>query len=620
MAKKKIEKIDISSIKGPEFLKGMDYDSLGLFCEDIRKEIIEKTSIYGGHLSSNLGVVELTVGLFRTFDFTKDKLIFDVGHQSYTEKILTGRKLDHIREKGGPSGFQDRKESPYDVWESGHAGTSLSAAQGFAISRRLKKEDHDIVVVIGDSSASTGMSLEALNSIADSSDKLIIILNDNGMSISKPSGGFFRNISTAKGYNSFKRRYRSSMAKSKFGRGIFRASYGFKDFVKRLLVPTNIFDQMGFTYMGPVNGNDLKAVEKACKRAKNATKTVIMHVITKKGMGYPYAEGDTSGYWHGVTPFEIDSGSPKEMHPETISWSHHFGELTSEFMEDAKNYLICPAMIKGSHLEDAFDKHKDRSIDVGIAEEHALTLAASLSLEGFHPIVSIYSSFLQRAYDQLSHDCARQGADMTILIDRAGLVGKDGATHQGIYDEAYLKSIPNITLAMPSTLKQARALYEESLKEGHGVFAIRYPHSQTKKCDDKGAVLPYGKWLFEDFNESRGTVLIGVGELGRNLHLLLKQEGIEINYIDAVYLFPLDIEGIKRILEMDSIIVYDPYSTEKGFIESLGNELMKQGYKGHFETRCVPNDFISHASIKDQLEDNGLLPEQLVTEIRDLSK
>src|SRR5574344_330030 len=621
---KRIERIDIKAIKDPSVVKKMNYTSLALLCHDIRKEIITETSLYGGHLASNLRVVELTVALYRNFNFPKDKLIFDVGHQCYTHKILSGRSLEHLRQAGGVSGFERRSESVYDCYDAGHSGTSLSAAEGFAIARDLHHDDYDIVDVIGDSSIVNGLSFEALNNLGSRKNKVIIILNDNDMSISRPVGGlgnFFRKISTNRLYNKAKRAYQRAMWRGALGKRIYDFNYNLKNDIKAALVPTTMFDNMGFTYIGPVDGHDLKALDKALARAKTATKSVVIHVYTIKGKGYKPAEDDTSGYWQGVTPFEIETGDAKLQHPAFMSWSHYFGDLTAEMMDEhPETVLICPAMVKGSHLEKAFATFPNRSFDVGINEEHALTMAGALSLNDFHPIVSVYSTFLQRAYDEISHDCARMGTDLTLLIDRAGFVGADGSTHMGLYDEAYLKSIPNVTLTMPSSRSEARSLYETSLQKGHGVFAIRYPHTLSNLLAPTPSLsLPYGKWRQLLKEKGGDTVTLGVGPLGLELYEKLVQNGYQGAFINPLYLFPLDLEGVKSLLKFSHVYVYDPYRTEEGFAESLAAALAVLAYKGQVTLKAIPNVFVHHDSIDNQLAAYHLTPDDALKEILALS-
>ncbi|MDD4006269.1 MAG: 1-deoxy-D-xylulose-5-phosphate synthase, partial [Bacilli bacterium] len=419
--------IELKDIKSPEFLNDLKYAELDILANKIRQEIIAKTSQYGGHLSSNLGVVEITIALHRMFNFKHDKLIFDVGHQSYTHKILTGRSLEYLRNRNGVSGFQKICESYYDCFEAGHSSTSLSAAQGFALNRDAKGEKYDVVAVIGDASVVNGLAFEALNNISHNKNKVIIILNDNEMSISRPTGGmgkFFSKISTASGYNRLKSSYKRFMFTTRFGHGIYNFTSRVKNAIKRKLVPTTYFDNMGFQYIGCIDGHNIKALEKAITRAKRTPRSVVLHVSTIKGKGYKYAENDTTGYWHGVTPFEIETGKPKNLHPELLSWSHLYSDLLAELMAKRNDIvIISPATVKGSGLEDLFASYPSRTFDVGIAEGHAVTLASGLAVAGTHPIVSIYSTFLQRAFDQIIHDIARMNLNVTFLIDRSGLVG-----------------------------------------------------------------------------------------------------------------------------------------------------------------------------------------------------
>lgn len=619
---KTIEHIDIKSIKDPNIVKTLDFKSLALLCEDIRTEIIQETSVYGGHLSSNLGVVELTVALYRSFDFPRDKLIFDVGHQCYTHKILTGRSLSHLRQKGYTSGFEDRKESAYDCYEAGHSGTALSAAEGFAIARNKKGENYNIVAVVGDASIVNGLSFEALNDIGSRQDKIIIVLNDNNMSISRPVGGlgnFFRHISTQRGYNRFKSWYRKTLNRTTVGHHLYNFSYWIKSHIKAALVPTTMFDNMGLTYIGPVDGHNISALDHAFKKAKNTTKSAIVHVYTTKGKGYDYAEKDETGYWHGVTPFDVKTGKPLDMHEGKFTWSHFMGDCTHAVLaEHPEAMLVVPAMIRGSGLEDCFTDFPKQCLDVGISEEHAITLSGALGINGLRPIVAIYSTFLQRSYDQLSHDCARMNVNMTLLIDRAGLVGPDGATHQGIYDEAFLKTIPNVVVTIPSTLEEAKGLLNLSLTDHHGVFAIRYPHCLTTMPTKLGpSKVEFGKWLPLK-KSTNGSYVLGLGPLGHELYEKLVEQDSEWGFINPLFINPISEENVRELINARAIYVYDPYGTHEGFAESLESILFRMGFHGVYACRTVPTAYIAHASLNDQLKDNGLTIEQVLNEIASL--
>ena len=619
---KRIIDIDIRDIKGPEFLKELNYRSLDLLSEKIRREIIDKTSKYGGHLSSNLGVVEITIALHRMFNFKHDKLIFDVGHQSYTHKILTGRSLEYLRNRNGVSGFQKICESYYDCFEAGHSSTSLSAAQGFALNRDARGEKYDVVAVIGDGSIVNGLAFEALNNISHNNNKVIIILNDNEMSISRPTGGmgkFFAKISTASGYTNFKISYRRFMFKTRMGHALYNFTSRIKNAIKQKLVPTTYFDDMGFQYIGCIDGHNIKALEKAIARAKRTTKSVVLHIATVKGKGYRYAENDTTGYWHGVTPFEIESGKPKNLHPEELSWSHLFSDLLTALMAERNDLvIISPATVKGSGLEDLFSTYPKRTFDVGIAEGHALTLASGLAVAGTHPIVSIYSTFMQRAFDQIIHDIARMNLNITFLVDRSGLVGLDGETHQGIYDESFLLSTPNTVVTMPSSDKEAKYLLNESLKQ-HGPFFIRYPRDLLKKnhlIQEENH--QFGKWIMERVANSKRVAVIAVGQLLRSLKELIIEADLDVTLVNALFLKPHDHEMLSSLSEYETIVIYDAYATEFGFVSYLKTKLCEMSYKGQIMSFAIPDVFVTQAKISEQLEEFGLLPKQVFEEIKKL--
>ena len=622
MAKKdvnKVKHIDLDSIKDPKFLAALNYEELNVLASDIRGKIIEVTSNLGGHLSSNLGAVELTIALHRVFDLSNDKIIFDVGHQCYTHKILTGRNLNKLRQQDGISGFLKIDESKYDCYEAGHSSTSISAANGFAIARDLKGEKYDIVAFIGDGSINSGLAFEGLNNVAHSDHKIIIVINDNNMSISKPVGGlskFLEDISTSKRYNRFKHRYQKLFGKTKFGRWILRVSSKIKNGIKHLLVKGNIFTKLGFAYLGPIDGHNIKSIERALKRAKNTNKSVVIHAVTIKGKGYKQAEEDETGFWHGTGPFNVETGEPKNKHEGEISWSHVFADLTEIEMEKHENsVLISPATLKGSNLEELENKFKNRVIDVGINEEHAVTLASSISLSGIHPIISIYSTFLQRAYDEVSHDLARMKLSATFLVDRAGLVGADGETHQGIYDEAYLSSIPGTVVAMPSTIDEAELLYDESFNK-HGPFFIRLPRTLIAKQEGFNSVnSEFGRWM-KLREDSKELVVIGVGPLLRELDTLIANDCVKCTLINALYVNPIDEKMLDKVLLAKKIVIYDPYSTRGGLVNSVMAYLLEKKFKGSISAYFVPNEFVKQGTIRQQLERFKLTPEDVLKELK----
>jgi 1-deoxy-D-xylulose-5-phosphate synthase len=616
--------MDIDKITSPDILKNKKQGELCQIAESIRQEIIKQTSIYGGHLSSNLGVVELTMSLHRKFDFNVDRILFDVSHQTYTHKILTGRTLHGLRTTTGISGFSKRQESSLDHFEAGHAGTSLSTAYGMAIARDLNKQKHHIVAVIGDASIANGMSFEALNAIGHSKHKVIIVLNDNEMSIAYPVGSvsrFLKRVRFSPTYLKNKEAYRRMMFKTKFGYTIFRYTQHLKNVMFRYISPSNLFEQMGFGYIGPINGHSFKSLEKALSQAKRSGLSVIVHVKTVKGRGYRYAETDTSGYWHGVTPFDINTGEPKVKHPELMSWSHLYSDLLSMHMENNDDVVVVnPATTKGSGLEQIFSKYPHRTFDVGIAEEHALTTAAGLALAGKRPIISIYSTFLQRAIDQLSHDIARQELDVTLLIDRAGLVGADGDTHQGIYDESYLLATPNITLAMASDACEAKGLLDESLIH-KGPFAIRYPRDYLPiVCEIETRKTPLGQWRVFNESKSNHVALISLGPILHKIMALLRQANIDITVFNAIYQKPLDYQVIDALLKYQNIVIHNAYATSFGFANYLSYELNKRGYQGNIIIRAIDDAFVKHATISEQMETNQVAERQIVDLIASLNK
>ena len=613
MAKKKeLRHVNIAEIKDPTFLKELSYKELDLLSKDICNYIVDMTAINGGHLSSNLGVIDATIAMCRTFDFSQDKLIFDVGHQCYTYKILTGRSLERLRKSDGVSGFQKLSESPYDHFECGHSSTSISVAKGMAVARDLNKENYDIVAFIGDASIANGLAFEGLNNLANGENKVIIILNDNDMSITKPVGGLaktFRKLSNSSLYRRSKHAYQRVMKKTRFGRWILGWTGKIKNWFKRHVMAMNIFDNIGITYIGPVDGHNIKAMEAAFKKTKNYDKSSIIHIKTIKGKGYKYAENDDSGKWHGVGSFDKESGKVNKDE-KLVSWSTIYSKAILEEMSENPNAVaVIPATAVGSELQPVFELYPTRAYDVGIAEEHALTMSGGLAASEKHPIVSIYSTFLQRAFDELSHDIARMNLNATILIDRAGLVGEDGNTHQGIYDEPFLLATPNTVVAMASRESEAYGLFKESFNN-HGVFCIRYPRSKLVPTGAKEE-LSFGKWKKE--LSGKDTAIVSVGPLTLDLKKLLEENKKEVSLYNAIYMKPMDEELIsKEIMNNKRVIIYDAYSVENGFAQYLSVKLISLGYKGEIIIKSIPDEFVDHASINEQLDKFALQPEDIL--------
>ena len=609
--RKEVKRVELATIKDPKFLKDLSYKELNLLSQDIRAYIIDSVSKNGGHLAANLGVVEATIALCRSFDFSKDKIIFDVGHQAYTYKILTGRSLERLRKSDGVSGFQKMSESPYDHFECGHSSTSISAAKGMAIARDLNKDNYDIVAFIGDASVTNGLALEGLNNLANGNNKVIVVLNDNDMSITKPVGGLaksFRNLSNSTLYRRSKHRYQKVMKATRFGRWILGWTGAIKNWIKRHVMAINIFDNIGLAYIGPVDGHDIKKIENALDKAKKLDKSCVVHLKTIKGKGYKYAENDDSGVWHGVGPFDKETGQIYKD-PQTITWSEVYSKaILNRMSEDENAVLVVAATGVGSHLNSVFEQFPTRTYDVGIAEEHALTMAGGLSVAGKHPIVSIYSTFLQRAFDELSHDIARMNLNATLLIDRSGLVGEDGNTHQGIYDESYLISTPNTVVAMASTDAEAIGLVKESFNN-HGLFCIRYPRARIVPSSLEEST-PFGKWK----KELDGDIaIVSVGPITQELKKAILDSGKKASLYNALYQKPLD-EGLinEELIKYSTIIIYDAYAVETGFANYLSAYLLSRGYKGKITIKAIPDVFVEHATQKEQLAKYGLDVDSIV--------
>ena len=527
-------------------IKKMSIEELEELSEEIRKFLIEKVSKTGGHLASNLGVVELTISLYNVFDFNRDKLIWDVGHQAYVHKILTGRmdKFDTLRKYGGISGFPKRDESIYDFFETGHSSTSISAAIGMARARKLKNEDYEVVAVIGDGALTGGMAFEALNDVGYRKDNLVIVLNDNQMSIAKNVGGiatYLSKIRVDPKYNNFKKGFDYTLRKIPFiGKKLIRIVEKLKDGIKKVIVPGMLFEDMGIKYFGPIDGHNIKEVSKVLSKAKEIQGPVLIHVITKKGKGYNFAEKSPNKF-HSMGPFDCASGELCFTSGET--YTSVFGEeMVSIAKDNDKVVAVTAAMPDGTGLCEFSKRYKDRFFDVGIAEQHAVTMAAGIASQGFKPVFAVYSTFLQRAYDQILHDVCIQKLPVVFAIDRAGIVGEDGETHQGVFDLSYLSHIPNLTIVTPKCLADLRLILRWAIGEKTPV-AIRYPRGG----EGKGALLPpllkieKGKW--ELLEEAGNTVIFAAGRMvitAMEVKEKLKAQGVDISVVNACFIKPLD--------------------------------------------------------------------------------
>lgn len=616
--------MDLTNIQNPQFLKEMNRTELEELAQEIRTFLIEKLAITGGHLAPNLGVVELTLTLHKLFNSPKDKLIWDVGHQSYVHKILTGRasQFDQLRQYKGLCGFPKRSESEHDVWETGHSSTSLSAAMGMAAARDIKGTNEDVIAIIGDGALTGGMALEALNHIGHEQKDIIIILNDNEMSIA-PNVGALHNmlgrLRTAGRYQKVKDDIEYLMKKiPAFGGKIAGAAERVKDTLKYLLVSGVFFEELGITYLGPVDGHNLDDLMENLIYAKKTQGPVLVHVLTQKGKGYNPAESDAIGTWHGTGPYKIESGDLIKPVNAPPSYSKVVGNtLTRLGKEDERLVVITPAMKVGSKLEGFAEAFPKRFFDVGIAEQHATTMAAGLATQGMKPVLSIYSTFMQRAYDQLVHDVCRQNLNVTIAVDRSGLVGADGETHQGVFDVAFLRSLPNMKIMMGRDENELQHLIYTAIQNNDGPLAVRLPRGNGAgiTMDETLKILPIGKW--EVLEEGTDLAILSYGPTLENAlearDSLLKS-GIKAEVVNARSIKPMDEAMLKELADRQLPIIVFEEVVEKG---SFGSGILEfyseQGeHEMIVEIMGIPDRFIEHGSVNDLLVEIHLTTQDLV--------
>ena len=566
----------VYDISGPADIRQLSIEELEALAAEIRAFLIESISRTGGHLSSNLGIVELTLALHVVFDSPRDRILFDVGHQSYVHKILTGRarQFSTLRQYKGLSGFQKRHESEHDCWEAGHSSTSLSAALGMAVARDLNGEHYHIVPVIGDGAMASGMSMEALNQIGGEERNMIIIFNDNSMSISRNVGAMdvaFTRLRTSRSYTTLKNDLQQGLSTSRFGRSLLKGMKNFKNAIKDNVVDTSIFGEFNLDYIGPINGHDLSELIKVLKVAKQHKGPIVVHVLTKKGKGYPYAENDKEGAWHGVAPFDPNSGKPLAALPAGhCSWSEAIARILCDLARDDRDIVaITPAMKAGAKLDGFAREFPQRFFDCGIAEEHAMTFAAGLAASGKRPFISVYSSFLQRAYDQINHDVARMKLPVVIGIDRCGLVGEDGETHHGVFDITMLHAIPNLIMAQPKDVQEARALMKTAFSCAQP-FCIRYPRGSVPYTKEEGEPAPVGTWTrWAPQREARVCVISYGSDIDRIISKV-RANDMPVEIINARYFKPLDEAMLDDILYRSiSVIVYESDMLDGGLSSAI---------------------------------------------------
>lgn len=620
--------MNLETIKNPEFVKDCTQQELKELAIDIREFLVRKLSVTGGHLGPNLGVVELTLILHSLYESPKDKLIWDVGHQSYVHKILTGRAgdFDSLRKYKGLCGFPKRNESDHDVWETGHSSTSLSAAMGMALSSQIRGDDSKVAAIIGDGALTGGMALEALNHIGHEQTDLTIILNDNEMSIAPNVGalhGILGRMRKANTYQETKDDVEDILKRiPAFGGKIAATAERLKDSLKFMVTTGMFFEEMGFTYLGPVDGHDLDDLRSNIAFAKQTKGPVIVHTITKKGKGYAPAENDAKGTWHGLGPYKIDSGEVVKK-PGPPAYSGVFSSTLQKMAAaDPDIVAITAAMPGGTKLDSFAEKFPDRMFDVGIAEQHATTMAAGMATQGMKPVFAVYSTFLQRGYDQLVHDVCRQNLHVVFAIDRAGLVGADGETHQGVFDIAYLRHLPNMTILMPKDENELQHMLYTAVYHD-GPIAVRYPRGNGYgiEMDNELKKVDIGKW--EVVRDGRELTILSFGTMlpiAEEAAAILAEENIDVRIVNARSAKPLDADILQELYEEKGAVLTLEEAALQG---SFGSAVLEHYHDLNqhdmvINRMGIPDRYIEHGSVPELYEEIGLTPENVAGTLRDM--
>lgn len=614
----------LEKIQKPNDIKKIPADQLPALAEEIRKFIIESLSKTGGHLASNLGVVELTIAMHRVFDLPKDKLIWDVGHQSYTHKILTGRKdgFETLRREGGISGFPKRSESDCDVFDTGHSSTSISAGVGYVRARELKKENYSVVSIIGDGALTGGMAYEALNNAASLKSNFIIVLNDNEMSITENVGGmssYLSGLRTASAYTGFKMDVTKALNRIPgIGPGMVDAMRKTKSSIKQIIIPGMLFEDMGLTYLGPVDGHNIPQLIKTFQEAKRFEGPILVHVLTQKGRGYEPAMRHPARF-HGAGPFDVKTGLP--VGKSNPTYTDVFSTVMRKMGDRRKDVAaVTAAMMTGVGLKRFSNMFPDRCFDVGIAEEHAVTFAAALSLGGITPVVAIYSSFLQRAYDQIMHDVCMQNLHVVFAIDRAGLVGYDGETHHGIFDLSYLGSMPNMTILAPKNLWEISDMIKFAV-DYDGPIAVRYPRGEAYTgLKEFRAPICLGK--SEVIHEGSRVALLAVGSMVKMAEEVQKQlkERMDMDaaLVNARFVKPIDEELLRSFADTYELVVtLEENVKDGGFGERVLAFAEEEDLPFGVEIIALPDRFIPHGSVSYQMKQVGFTPEDICGRIEE---
>ena len=614
----------LEKIQKPNDIKKIPADQLPALAEEIREFIIESLSKTGGHLASNLGVVELTIAMHRVFDLPKDKLIWDVGHQSYTHKILTGRKdgFETLRREGGISGFPKRSESDCDVFDTGHSSTSISAGVGYVRARELKKENYSVVSIIGDGALTGGMAYEALNNAASLKSNFIIVLNDNEMSITENVGGmssYLSGLRTASAYTGFKMDVTKALNRIPgIGPGMVDAMRKTKSSIKQIIIPGMLFEDMGLTYLGPVDGHNIPQLIKTFQEAKRFEGPILVHVLTQKGRGYEPAMRHPARF-HGAGPFDVKTGLP--VGKSNPTYTDVFSTVMRKMGDRRKDVAaVTAAMMTGVGLKRFSNMFPDRCFDVGIAEEHAVTFAAALSLGGITPVVAIYSSFLQRAYDQIMHDVCMQNLHVVFAIDRAGLVGYDGETHHGIFDLSYLGSMPNMTILAPKNLWELSDMIKFAV-DYDGPIAVRYPRGEAYTgFKEFRAPICLGK--SEVIHEGSRVALLAVGSMVKMAEEVQKQlkERMDMDaaLVNARFVKPIDEELLRSFADTYELVVtLEENVKDGGFGERVLAFAEEEDLPFGVEIIALPDRFIPHGSVSYQMKQVGFTPEDICGRIEE---
>ena len=612
----------LDKIKGPNDIKKIQIEQREQLAKEIRHFLISNVSKTGGHLASNLGTVELTMALHLVLNFPEDKLVWDVGHQAYTHKILTGRKegFQTLRQFGGMSGFPKIKESDCDAFDVGHSSTSISAAMGLAIARDINGENNKVFAVIGDGALSGGMAYEALNNASRMKSNLVIVLNDNNMSITENVGGmanYLGKIRTGTNYKHLKDGVETALRSiPEVGDKLAMKVKRSKDVVKRLFISGMLFEDMGITYIGPIDGHNIEAMQKAFLFANRAEEPVIVHVVTKKGKGYKKAEEKPSVF-HGVEPFDIKTGEMKTK-TTALTYTNIFGKSLVQLAgDDEKIVAVCAAMPSGTGLMEYRALFPERYFDVGIAEEHAVTFAGGLAAAGVKPVVALYSTFLQRAYDQILHDVCLENLPVVFAIDRSGLVGSDGETHQGVFDTSFLTNIPNLTVMSPASGKELSAMLKFALEQNRPIV-VRYPRGEAGTRQELcGESISFGKGQVVYKGKSIAILAVGaMVETACKVRELLLEKGIDVTVINARFVKPFDETLIKELISANKVIVTIEENVKTGgFGQIIGNFLIEQSYSGKFLPISLPDAFIEHGSVTLLRKKYGLDAESVAEKI-----